>query len=491
MGLMRFIVQPPDRITEDVVEQAYLCGPDRVPWEVEVSPQENELWVERSGSDSGCLHVPWVVEGYGQLMLSTPTLRERPEPYYLPLELARGKLSQVRDQLADWQAAGLEVPPEVQQSLSEGVRWFGKAACGNRESAEAVAAAERALISALRASEALVSAYTEQALAIRHRLGNRITTVLGADLGQAPLDEYAAMQFRLTFSAAKVPMVWREVETGEGQYAWDLTDRQVQWCRARGLTVCAGPLVNFYRPTVPDWLQVCEGDFESILAFATEYIQAAVDRYRGQVDYWHCVGRANRGDVLSLSEEEEIRLTARAIEVTRARDPTTPILISFDQPWGEYLSRRPKDFPPLQFADMLLRAGVGLSGIGLEINVGYWPEGTPLRDPLEFSRGIDYWGLLGVPLFVMLTYPSSPGADPLAQCKTRLPAGNWTPAGQQAWVGRYLPVLLSKPLVQGIFWNQCRDWEPHPFPHGGLFDLRRHPKPVLRYLASIRQAHLR
>jgi len=491
MGLMRFIVVPPDRITQELVEQAYLCGPDRVPWHVEVSPQENELWLERSASDSGCLHVPWVVEGYGQLMLSTPTLRERPEPYYLPLELARGKLSQVQNQLADWQAAGLEVPSTVLESLREGIRWFGQAACSERESGSSVAAAERALVLALRSAEALVAAYTEQALGIRRRLGNRITTVLGADLGQAPWDEYAATQFRLTFSAAKVPMVWREVETGEGQYAWDVTDRQVRWCRSAGLAVCAGPLVNFDRTAVPDWLQVCEGDFESILAFATDYIQAAVKRYRGQVDYWHCVGRANRGDVLSLSEEEEIRVAARAIEVARAHDPKTPILISFDQPWGEYLSRTPKDFTPLQFADMLLRAGLGLTGIGLEINVGYWPEGSPLRDPLEFSQAIDYWSLLGAPLFVMLTYPSSPGADPLAQRKTRLPPGNWTPGGQQSWVDRYLPVLLAKPLVQGIFWNQSRDWEPHPFAHGGLFDLQRHPKPVLRHLASIRQAHLR
>lgn len=491
MGLMRFIVVPPDRITEELLEQTYLCGPDGVPWPVEVSVQENELWLERSGSDSGCLHMPWVVQGYGQLMLSTPTLRERPEPYYLPLELARGKLSQVQNQLADWQGAGLEVPPAVLEPLREGIRWFGQAACSERESDASAAAAERALSLALHSAEALVAAYTEQALAIRRRQGNRIATVLGADLGQAPWDEYAATQFRLTFSAAKVPMVWREVETGEGQYAWESTDQQVRWCRSAGLALCAGPLVNFDRPAVPDWLQVCEGDFESILAFATEYIQAAVDRYRGQVDYWHCVGRANRGEVLSLSEEEEIRLTARAIEVARARDPKTPLLISFDQPWGEYLSRKPKDFPPRQFADTLLRAGLGLTGIGLEINVGYWPEGSPLRDPLEFSQGIDYWSLLGVPLFVMLSYPSSPEPDPLAQRKTRLPAGNWSPAGQQSWVSRYLPVLLSKPLVHGIFWNQSRDWEPHPFAHGGLFDLRRHPKPVLRNLASIRQAHLR
>ena len=51
--------------------------------------------------------------------------------------------------------------------------------------------------------------------------------------------------------------------------------------------------------------------------------------------------------------------------------------------------------------------------------------------------------------------------------------------------------MLAKPYVHGILWGQLRDAEPHDFAHGGLFDLRRHPKPALRQLASIRQAHLR
>ena len=81
--------------------------------------------------------------------------------------------------------------------------------------------------------------------------------------------------------------------------------------------------------------------------------------------------------------------------------------------------------------------------------------------------------------------------DPLAHLADRLPPPGSTPRTQQAWAARYLPLLLAKPYVQGIFWNQLRDTQPHDFPHGGLFDLRRHPKPALRTLASIRQAHLK
>jgi hypothetical protein len=67
----------------------------------------------------------------------------------------------------------------------------------------------------------------------------------------------------------------------------------------------------------------------------------------------------------------------------------------------------------------------------------------------------------------------------------------WSPKTQQIWMARWLPLLLSKPYINGIFWNQLRDSEPHEFPHAGLFDLRRHPKPVLRALGSIRQGFLK
>ncbi len=58
-------------------------------------------------------------------------------------------------------------------------------------------------------------------------------------------------------------------------------------------------------------------------------------------------------------------------------------------------------------------------------------------------------------------------------------------------MGRYVPLILAKPYVHGIVWNQLRDFEPHDFPHGGLIDLRRQPKPALAQLAAIRRAHLK
>ncbi len=314
---------------------------------------------------------------------------------------------------------------------------------------------------------------------------------MGADVGISPLEDYVAGQFLQTFNAACIPVVWREIEAAEGAYCWDLLDDQVRWCRDRGLVICLGPVMQLDARHLPDWLYAYERNFARLAEIACGFLEAVVSRYQGKVDLWIAAGRVNTADALALSEEENIRLTGRAVESLRSLDAETELLVAFDQPWAEYLRAGDRDFPPLHFADALVRAGLGLTGLGLEINVGYTPGGTLPRDPLEFSRQVDYWSLLGVPLYVLLTVPTAAHADPLAQRRASPLACEWSPAFQQTWVQRYVPLLLAKPAIRGIFWGQLRDSEPHALAHGGLFDLRRHPKPALRQFASIRQAHVR
>jgi hypothetical protein len=335
-----------------------------------------------------------------------------------------------------------------------------------------------------------VASYVDQALLARSPRGEKLPVLLGGNLGSGLPGETAG-RLLPCFNAAVVPACWREIERDQGSYCWDLCDRQIEWCKAQGLKVCGGPLLQLDPQALPDWLYLYEDDFDNLLSCATEFIRATVTRYRGQVDLWQCAGRLTSTEILSLSEEEKLRLAASTIEQIRSLDPDTPAVVSFDQPWGEYLSRRELDFPPLYFADALARAGLDLAGVMLEINLGYHPGGTLPRAPLEFSRQLDYWSLLGLPLYVAVTAPSAEGDDPRARRQVRVPPGGWTPQRQQHWVARYVPLILAKPFVQGVFWNQLSDAKPHDFPHGGLFDEHDRPKPALESLASIRRAHVR
>jgi hypothetical protein len=490
MGVMRFRVFPPERITEEMVQEAYLSGIDRISWPVRISVEGGELILQRSVSDSANLHVPWPVKGLGRLTLASGSLMERAEPYLLPLEIARGTIVEARDQLFEWQSLGLSVPAAVPAKISEAMKQFSRAVVAQEDLPASVEQAEAALRLALDASDSLVAAYTEQVFATRHRNEGKLASFLGANLGTTLLDNYVARKVLLTFNAAESPVSWRDVETTEGSFSWSTSDRQIKWCRAHGLKVLAGPLLMLDPRALPDWLYLFEDDFDAVLDSVSAFVRRAVERYRGNVDYWVCAGRVNTAEVLSLSEQERLRLVTRIVELVRSLDPDTPALVSFDQPWAEYMRQQESDFPPLHFADALIRAGADLSGLMIEMNVGYSPGGSLLRHPLEFNRLLDTWSAFGLPLWLSLSAPSAVREDPLAQHPTAVSSGNWSTAAQRVWVARFVPLSLAKLMVQGVLWNQLRDSEPHDFPHGGLFDDRRHTKPALRTLTSIRQMHL-
>ena len=491
MGVMRFHAFPTERITGEMLKQTYVSGLDRVAWPTQASVEGEELVLSRAVSDSGNVHLPWPTEDFGPLMLTTGALMERPAPYLLPLEIARGAIVQLRNQLCEWQVVGLSVPEAIQAKVAEAVVRFSWAAVTQDEPAVCAEHAEAALRLALAAADALAALYADQALAIRRRSGGKLETLLGADLGGTLLDNSTARQYLRTFNAAKVPIAWRDIETTEGSFSWSTSDHQIEWCRKHGLTVVAGPLLMLDAHELPHWFYLFEDDFESALEFASAFVRAAVQRYRGKVDYWVCAGRVNSSDAVALSERERVGLVARIVALVRALDPNTPRLVSFDQPRAEYLRERESDFPPLHFADALVRADVGLSGLMMEMNVGYWPGGSQLRHPLEFSRLLDTWSQLGLPLWLSLSAPSGDQEDPVALHREAVPARSWSPAAQEAWIARHVPLALAKPSVQGILWNQLCDSRPHDFPNGGLFDAHRKPKPSLRRLAAIRQTHLK
>ncbi|MDW8039075.1 MAG: hypothetical protein RMI90_13705, partial [Thermoguttaceae bacterium] len=472
-------------------QQAYLAGIDRIPWPCRVEWNQGELVIERHVSDSANLYIPWPVEGVGVLMLSTATLMEREEPYHLPLELARGKLAQVRNQLGEWEVVGLVAPEELRRLISEATRQLAEAVLEPPGSEQSTRAAEQALRLAVEAADRLASCYAEQVLAVRRRGGSKLPTWVGVELDNAFLDEGTGGHLLPAISAACVPIVWHDVEAREGTYQWEVADELIGWCRKNQLFTITGPLLQLNRRSLPDWTYLCEDDAEAFGAFAQEFVQAAVRRYRGQVQLWIAASRINVPAHLSLSEEERIRLTAQVIQWIRSADPQTPVVVGFDQPWAEYLAQREMDFPPLHVADTLLRADLGLHGLLLEMNLGYQPGGTFYRDLLEISRQLDHWAMLGAPLYISFCAASSDQPDPLAHYGNRRPPPGTSPRSQQLWISRLVPLLLAKPYIQGILWNHLRDYLPHDYPHAGLFDLRRQPKPALRTLAALRHAFLK
>ena len=115
MGTMSFLLPSaaPAPALEDLGRACVAGGYDNMPAPTQVQHAAGRLNLVRDVDESGYLVVPWDVNGIGRLMGTTATLVERPTPYNFGLELARGKVNQLRGQAADWRTVGLQVPDEL------------------------------------------------------------------------------------------------------------------------------------------------------------------------------------------------------------------------------------------------------------------------------------------------------------------------------------------------------------------------------------------
>jgi hypothetical protein len=478
-----------------------MSGCDEIPWATQAFWEGELLVVERSESASGSLHIPWAFPNQGERMVSTASLMERDRPYLLEVELARGTLSQTRNQLASWQYAGLVVPDAVIQRLGESSHSLSRAVALQEDPASAALHACDTLDWAVDAADRLAESYTEQALALRQRDTPRLATLLGVQIGMNPLPEPAAHAIARSFNTAAISIPWRDVEKEQGRRDFRLAEDRLEWCQRHGLKICAGPLLRFDAAAIPDWLVIWDGDFENVVSIMLDQVRAVVRHCRGRVHLWHVAARMNLGPCLSLNDQQRLEAVLQAVETTRELDPRTPIVVSLDQPWGESLIRDDLNLAPWHYADALVRAGVGLSALGLEINAGHFPGGTLPRGRLEYSRQLDRWSLFGLPLLAMVCAPGCGAASLIREESNHDGGANRPPlAGkgtaifsldaQRDWVADYGRLLLAKPNVQGILWNQLRDADSGEFPYSGLIDAAGEAKPALDALRQIREQYL-
>jgi hypothetical protein len=493
MGQMRFFSPDPNKLTAVAVDRAYLAGIEGIPWSSRNILHQQHLILERPLQESGNLFILWAVDGYGEFVLSTASLMESEKSYHLPIELARGTLNRLRALAAEAPVQGWSVPGPLEEKVGAACRAFVEAVTLQDKPKQAAVLAETSLSLALPAIDDLTLAQAEYGLGVRSQSSPRLPTLIAGALDTSPTGTECEEGYVRAFNSAAITTSWREIEENAGQFRWDDLDQRLAWGQQRGLRVCLGPLLRLDRAAIPDWVYLWEDDFEQLQACVYDYIHALANHCLGKVQIWHVASGLNVGGELSLNEDQRLRLAVGTIETLRRLDRQTPIVISFDQPWAEYLAKFDSDLSPLHFADVLHRADLGIAGLGMEINFGYWPGGTLPRDMLEISRQLDRWASLGLPLLISLTAPSAASADNRAASKAQVAFQQSDAVDlqyQSRFVQQIIPVILAKPAVHGIIWNQVFDSMPHPFPHGGLFDPQHHPKPSLTTLADLRQKYL-
>lgn len=491
MGVMRFTVHPEGLLDAEAdLPRAYISGFDGRVFASRFEVNGDHIDFRRVNADSGKLQIPYPVEGFGKPIVSTASLRENEDPYILSLELARGKICQVRNQLATWEGLGMSIPDEFRAVHKEAHHLFAQATAAKPDVAEVTRLADLAIAKAFDAIDQLANAYVRQRLSVRFKRTPQLPVSFGCGINCVDAPYKQREPFLETFNAAAIPVEWKQIEPQEGVYDWDSCDELVAWCMENRLLMRCGPLLDLSPNGLPEWLNQWGHDFFNLQSFICDFVETAISRYAGKVRLWEVSSRVNTGGSFNLNEEERLTLIARTLEVARQSDEEGQLMIRVEDPWGSYLSAGEHRLSPIQFVDALLRCGVGLSGVNLEISVGYSVKESAPRDLLDLSRLLDQWSMLEIPLNVTLAFPSCCDADPhaaedvsVAEDCWRSP---WSTQSQSDWIDSVVPLLMAKQSVVGIYWSHLTDASRHVFPNAGLIDAAGNAKPSFQSILDQR-----
>jgi len=497
MGVMTFQlpVSLADASLRQELERASVTGgQDNMPYPTEALVEPHRLIVTRCVDESGCLQTPWRMNGTGQLMTSSATLMERSSPYFLAIELARGKINQVRSQLADFTQGGLIIPDALTAQVREAIATFSRALMRLPE-ADAMTVAQQALEQGYAAANELLRLHSQRLLEYRHLRQTKLDTWQSCRLAGGAPSEAHTKAFLGAFNSVSIPFPWQSLEATQGQYNWTEVDKTVNWALSHGLKIIGGPLIDFSGRDLPPWLWEDTPELSNLANMLADHVEAVVRRYHTRIRSWQISAGSNWAGVLARRDEELIWLTLRLADAVRRVNPQLEVIVGIAQPWGDYLAEQERSRTPFTFADDLLRTGVKLAALELECIMGVAPRGSYCRDLLDVSRLLDLYILLGVPIQMTLGYPSALASGERADPDQRVGLGFWRGGyfeeTQADWASSFATLALAKPYVRTVQWAHWSDAQPHEFPNCGLVDPQDRIKAAVQELAKLRTEHLK
>ena len=206
-------------------------------------------------------------------------------------------------------------------------------------------------------------------------------------------------------------------------------------------------------------------------------------------DRIHIVSGLNGIGHRNLSYPQQLDITAALVRLVEDSFDEVPTMVSFDFPWAERLVGAVGGVHPLQVADSMLRQGLSVGFLGLDINLDYWPNGSMLRDPLQWIDLIDIWSQLGLPLILNLKIPTGlpDVSDVKADREINRTLSNLTDSSRIEFLETVLSVMIARPSVHGVIWSQWQDGDDRRYLGGGLIDENGNEKPIFDLIRRLRQ----
>lgn len=457
----------------------HTVGIDGIPWPCKISVNDSLLTVKRNRNESGKTYIAYPFAKHGELLISTGTLPERDRPYGLVKELARGTLNRLRNQISIWQEGGLQITPSIFGGVAKSTTLLSKAITSNDDNR----------------CDSLARLSIETTMDVIFELAN----LFGTEVTKFRQTNAEMHDFWLANTISDDQPI-EDGLTVEGFDLVRISPAHLEQTHQQPLNkrTIVGPMIDASSNGMSDQLQNLP-DFqarrEHILASARNHL----NQLSPSVSLIHVAGGLNGMGHRHLSYPQQLEMTTQLLQTVEETDHEIPTLVSFDFPWAERLASAVGGSHPLQIADSLLRQGAQISFLGVEVNLGYWPGGSVMRDPLQWIDMLDIWAQLGMPLVVILRTPTwSTGAvdgdaatdlsAPLSDDEDKKHVNTYqqqTDRQRIEYLKTILPMLVARPAVHGLIWSQWLDCDDDRYPHGGLETPTGELKTVYEILKSL------
>ncbi len=480
MGEFRFRTPVDWQLPAEVAATIHIVGLDGIPWPCKVTLSNATLIVSRNREESGRTYIGYQSKKFGRLMVCTGSLLAN-DDYDLLIELARGTLNRARNQISNWGEGGLKISSDVREKVRHATQQLGTALMsrnvGQRDdlARQSIDQTLDAVFELSKSFGSQVSSYRKAHLDVEHFW---MASTVPAGLNQVDL----------------IPADGRQ----DGTCLWekDPFDRnrvlpsQLSPTEDQPVSVplIVGPFLDASAGGMSQSLIECD-DFRARRSHVLNSMRSSLEALPANVSMLHLASGVNGLGHRHLNYAQQLQLIVDMLNLVDELSIQTPSMVSFDFPWAERLAGAVGGIHPLQVADSLLRQGVRLSYLGLEMNLDYGATGSAFRDPLQWIDLVDIWAQLGVPLVLCLRMPSEVLVGNPSEGDNRLihrPGDGMTDQQRMEVLDTVLPMMSARPMVAGILWQQWRDDDDVRFPFGGLISAEGNEKPVLGMLRNLR-----
>lgn len=466
----------------------YLFGTDGITIRrAKISFRNGSVLCNKPNLGTAGLALLWPIEGFGNVLLPTTCLPEREEPYILNVEIARARLMQIINKREEW---SFFEPIEGLQDISEQARDLLIQAVQNiSDPTLASKLADESLEKAILFSEKLAIEQAKVNFDAREKNHGFGRGCLGCRIDPGQIKNPAYLEKMLTqFNRVMVPVNWAQIEAEQGNYDFSSLDACIEILSKKKLVISAGPLLCFSKEFLPEWLIKNGESFEKIREWAYQFICQTVSRYQGSVRAWRVISGINAFNCFEFTFEQVLEMTRAANMAVKASCDRSLKIIEISNPWGEYYATTSATIPPLVYMDMVVQSGINFDAFGLQMHFGKNQAGMHVRDMMQISGMLDYFGHIAKPLHITeLEVPSKAGTDSQTGNVAGVWHKQWDQDSQEQWIEQFYKIALSKPFVDSVTYSNLADTKDSTIANSGLLTEQLEPKKSFNTLKQLRE----